>query len=273
MKNIEEKIKGNRWKVGKKFFIYAPAFKGRRRKDTGEFISKRLARIGPPYVANEHPDKREPFAWEYSVYYWWWEFLRRHEGYRDCCERGGKGRYKKLYADWGDIHAYTPETFWGWWSGKVEVDGGVVITRGEYLFSEPPARRITLADRVVAHPMTLTVNLPLEVRTPELVSFLRLFLEEHKDDVRKARRMSQALYPVAANVRNRTLWQVLKVWDIEQAYPKKTKTQYEKAGMAGIHKETRHLETMEYRRALTMAEDYIHYAVEEGTFPKRRPKT
>ena len=95
-------------------------------------------------------------AWGASI------ILKRSKLYRDCCERGGKGRYKKLYADWGDIHAYTPETFWGWWSGKVEVDG-VVITRGEHLFSEPPARRITLADRVGDHPMTLTV---IDTKTP-----------------------------------------------------------------------------------------------------------
>ena len=262
------KEQDGRIKVGKKFFIYMPALKGRRFKATGEWMSKRITGVTAPFASGQHPDKRQAFAWEYSVYFWWWEFLRRHDGYRDCCERGGKGRYKKLYADWGNIHEYTAETFWDWWSAPMNIDD-TNITRGEYLFAESDARRITIADRVFEHPQSVTVNLPLEIRTPELVKFLRQFLAENKERVRAARKISSARYPVAAKVRTATLFQVLRVWDVEQEYGHR-KTQYEKSVLAGINKETKHFETMEFRRNMKMAEDYIHFAVADGTFPKRR---
>jgi len=70
----------NRYKVGRRFFVYAPPLKG-----VG--TSKRKA-------PNE-PYKDAP-AWKCSVYYYWWEYLRRHEGYRQCCAQGGKGEYAKL---------------------------------------------------------------------------------------------------------------------------------------------------------------------------------
>ena len=124
-----------RYRVGPKFFIHAPPFKGRRSRKTGEFLSKRLARIQPPFWDAE--------PWQCSIYYFWWEFLRRHEGYRDCCERGGAGKYKNLYSDFGDVHAYDTKDFWKWWSEKIEAN----LTRGQYLFAEPAARQIRPANR------------------------------------------------------------------------------------------------------------------------------
>jgi hypothetical protein len=76
---------------------HAPPFWGRRSKETGEYLSKRLARIEPPFIGAE--------PWQHTIYYFWGEFLLRHEGYKDCCVRGGVGRYKKLYAHIGDVHA------------------------------------------------------------------------------------------------------------------------------------------------------------------------
>src|ERR1700676_4105430 len=79
----------------------------------------------------KHPLFRKPHTalgieWRKSVYYLWWEFLRRHEGYRKTCEQGGNGQYARLYADFGDIHA---SDFKGWWRTG---------DRGASLFAEPP---------------------------------------------------------------------------------------------------------------------------------------
>ncbi|MDC1435320.1 hypothetical protein N8197_00500, partial [bacterium] len=82
---------------------------------------------------------------------------------------------------------------------------------------------------------------------------------------------SSARYPVAAKVRSATLFQVLRVWDVEQEYGH-LKTQYEKSILAGINRESKHSETMEFRRNMKMAEDYIHFAVADGTFPQRRAR-
>src|SRR5579862_8349459 len=60
-----------------------------------------------------------------SLYYYWFQFLRRHEGYRKTCEAGGVGEFSGLYEDFGDVHAVT---FQKWWS---------MDERGAKLFGEP----------------------------------------------------------------------------------------------------------------------------------------
>ena len=45
--------------------------------------------------------------WDNSVYYLWWEFLRRNEDYKKTCENGGKGKCDRLYADFGNVHEGT----------------------------------------------------------------------------------------------------------------------------------------------------------------------
>lgn len=62
-----------------------------------------------------------------SPYYWWWQYLRRNKDYLSCCERGGKGKYAKLYKDFGDVR---DDDFRKWW-----MDG----QRGANLFSEQPS--------------------------------------------------------------------------------------------------------------------------------------
>src|SRR5262249_33685606 len=63
--------------------------------------------------------------WEDSIYYLWWEFLRRHEGYKKTCDNGGKGKFAKLYADFGNVHDVS---FKDWWMKE---------DRGAELFAEP----------------------------------------------------------------------------------------------------------------------------------------
>jgi hypothetical protein len=50
--------------------------------------------------------------WKCSVYYFWWEYLRRNEGYLDCCRRKGRGRLAKLYQFFGDVR---DDDFPSWW--------------------------------------------------------------------------------------------------------------------------------------------------------------
>ena len=270
-----------RFRVGPKLFIHAPPFLGRRSKETGEYLSKRLARIQPPFIGAE--------PWQHSIYYFWWEFLRRHEGYKDSCARGGAGRYQKLYAHFGDVHAYKTKDFWSWWTE--ELDNG--WKRGEFLFAEPAARRMAVQGRVLnTQPDDmLVVSIPLEVRTPQLVKNLRILLGEHKVQVAAARSKSRALYPVAASVRLSTLHQTLAVWDTWNEH-KHRKYKYEQAELAGIHvnmvvngetvdrlkrddlpygdvqKEVRRRQIMAFNRYLAAAEDYIEN-VGKGHFPLR----
>ena len=63
---------------------------------------------------------------ERSPYYWWWQYLRRNADYLACCERGGKGKFAKLYADFGDVR---DGNFHRWWTEH---------QRGATLFAEQP---------------------------------------------------------------------------------------------------------------------------------------
>jgi hypothetical protein len=264
--------------TGKKFFIHAPAVKGIRSRTTGNFVSKRLIRITRPFSGAE--------AWQHNVFYFWWEFLKRHEGYKDCCDRGGAGRYKKLYADWGNIHAY--ENFWTWWSEKINEDE----TRGEFLFAEPDARQIRISDKPHSEKSdTLLLAVPIEVRAAYLVRMFRKVLKDHKQEVSAARRISRARYQVTAKVALASLYQTLKVWDLWQEHKHSKLKKYELCVMAGVHVNTivngetvqnlkrldlpyadvertvRRRQTQAFDRYLRAADDYIENAV--VSFPKR----
>ena len=275
--------------TGKKFFIHAPAVKGIRSRTTGNFVSKRLIRINRPFHGAE--------AWQHNVFYFWWEFLKRHEGYKDCCDRGGAGRYKKLYADWGNIHAY--ENFWTWWSEKISDDD----TRGEFLFAEPDARQIRISDKPHSEKSdTLLLAVPIEVRAAYLVRMFRKVLKDHKQEVSAARRISRARYQVTAKVALASLYQTLKVWDLWQEHKHSKLKKYELCEMAGVSVNTvvnsykeddgsiskgetveelkrlglsyaniertvRRRQTQAFDRYLRAADDYIENAV--VSFPKR----
>jgi len=53
-----------------------------------------------------------------NIYELWFEFLKRHEGYRQCCAQGGSGEYAALYADFGDVHG---QMFGDWWEDHHEL--------------------------------------------------------------------------------------------------------------------------------------------------------
>ena len=213
----------------KRFFIHTPAFYGKKDAATGKFISKRLGTIQNPF----HPDETKP--WRRNIYYFWWEFLRRHEGYKSCCERGGEGRYKALYSDWGNIHAY--KDFWKWWSEEVETSE----TRGEYLFAEPYDFRQIEEVRSLNDQTSddLVVRIPLEVRTAELTRSLRRLLQQHTERSKAARKKSRARYPVQSAVPLTTLLKTLEVHDLfEQhkgAIARGKLKQYELCDMAQLH--------------------------------------
>lgn len=139
--------------------------------------------------------------------------MRRHEGYRQCCAKGGKGQYAKLYADFGDVHAH--DDFWRWWSKEGHSE----------LFCEPTARQIRVVDgnssfEPTLSDDTLTIELPLEVRTAHLLSHIRKVLKDYEAKAKAAKRISRAKYPIATKPVLTSLHQHLVVWDAQQANPK-----------------------------------------------------
>ncbi len=161
---------------------------------------------------------KNPSAWQSSVYYWWFEYLRRHSGYARTCKQGGKGKYAKLYQDFGDIHA---SDFKAWWT---ESD------RGARLFAEPEITRevrilsfeeLTITD---PDPSVAFVQMPLNLPKRYLKqAFAKLLVKHHQGrrGVRQARK-SQARYPILGQPNIPALQITLQVYDFRQANPELT---------------------------------------------------
>ena len=139
-------------------------------------------RVQPPYPgAPRH---------ECSVYFFWWAFLRCDRGYEAFCLQGGKGRgagrYRKLYEDFGDVHA---TSFARWWR-----------ERGVELFAEPPervVRRLEPHERVSSDPEIAVVAIPLSLSLRKIHNRLKHLLGRDIAWISQNQR-SRARYPVAS---------------------------------------------------------------------------
>ncbi len=167
----------------------------------------------PTFGRRSHP--KPVWAWQRSVYYWWFEYLRRHAGYARTCQQQGRGKYAKLYEDFGDVHATDFRT---WWS-----DGD----RGAWLFAEPAiTREVRLVSAeelssVELDPNVAFVQMPLNLPKRYLKqAFAKLLVKHHKGrrGVRQARN-SHARYPVVGQPNIPALRITLQVYDFRQTHP------------------------------------------------------
>lgn len=69
----------------------------------------------PEYPRRPNPPYPDAPLWKCSVYYFWWEYLRRHEGYRRKVEDPNRKRYSQVYEDFGDVFS---TDFPSWWDKK-----------------------------------------------------------------------------------------------------------------------------------------------------------
>jgi hypothetical protein len=234
---------------------------------------KRWHKSGKQRVVPPFPEA-EP--WQCSVYYYWWEYLRRHEGYRDTCSRGGEGAFAELYRDFGDVHG---TDFWTWWRTH------------NHIFAEPPVRQVRHAEPgETADERTLILSVPLDTKFALTArQFNRLVRPLLKESPR-AKTQSRERYPVATKPILPALHEHLMVWDARQA--DKNCKDWEIADRVGLR--INHVvngETIATRKSLKLpyddiervlvrrkqlavqrhlriAEQYIHY-VGRGRFPYR----
>lgn len=154
-------------------------------------------RVTPPF-ADAQP-------WQCSVYYYWWEYLRRHEGYRRTCENGGTGRFAKLYEDFGNVH---DGEFWTWWRAH------------NWIFAEPPIRQVELAGpEAVTDEKTMIIRVPLETKLSLLTGQFKRLVKPQMERATRAKWPSQAKYPVATKPVLTALHEHLLVWDAKQQHP------------------------------------------------------
>jgi len=122
-------------------------------------------------------------AWKCSVYYWWWEYLRRNVEYQIASKSTDKGRFAALFEDFGVLG----DDFKTWWS-----------ERGVHLFAEPPAEetvRVLEQGEIVPNG-TLTITFPLNLPKKHLEKrFKELLMKEHQGKRgRQMAKLSQARY-------------------------------------------------------------------------------
>lgn len=212
-----------------RFFVYAPPLLGARK-----------SRRKPPQPADPKSER-----WKWSVFYYWWEYLRRHEGYRQTCEAGGADKFAKLYADFGDVHS---GDFWSWWKAHSDLFAEPEAREAEVL--EPFAMQDQATDDFIyiriprENPLKLTLQQISRIVRPKLVKRVRKKV------------VTQARYKVATKPLLASLDMHLKVWDARRDNPDATLEQL--ADIAGVKINNNvNGETLGHRAALQLPDDDI----------------
>ena len=163
-----------------------------------------------PYKHPTFGTKNKPkakSAWEGSVYYWWWQYLRRNQDYLETCANDGRGKLEETYNEFGDVRA---DDFKAWWS-----EGG----RGVHLFAEPRAedsiRVLEPNEAALGVDEALTVSIPMNLPRKAIEQRLRQLLDVHHTGKRghQLAKKSKARFRVKGQPNVPALRQGLMVYD------------------------------------------------------------
>jgi hypothetical protein len=175
------------------------------------FLARKFAYQHPLFGRSKRDKEREMY--KYSVYYLWWEFLRRNEDYAKCCKSGGKGKLAALYTDFGDVHALE---FKEWWNEN---------SRGVRLFAEKlvdfNVRVIDSQESLHIEEFLMNVQIPLNLPKRFILKEFNKLLKKNHQGKRGIRtnRFSSALYPVTGHVDIAALQKCLLVHDLKISEP------------------------------------------------------
>lgn len=151
----------------------------------------------PPYEGAE--------GWKCSVYYFWWEYLRRHEGYRETCQQGGEGEHAELYKWFGNVH---DGDFHDWWWSHF------------HLFTfVSEAQNIALSKKFYLECDGVFLHVGYARSKSEMISsareqIMKIPPKEINDELKKNIRFKPAARPVL-----KSLHQHLLAWDAKQQHP------------------------------------------------------
>lgn len=175
------------------------------------YAALKFAYKHPTFGRSNAVKATEPF--KNSVYYLWWQFLRRSDAYKKCCASVGKGKLKNIYQDFGDVFATDFKTWW-------QQNG-----RGAFLFAEqlpPKMKLIDVMPDVSVSGQVLVVQVPLALPKRFLTAEFQKLLNAHHAG-KKGRRnneSSTARYPVTGHIDTDALQKCLRVYDMKCANPK-----------------------------------------------------
>lgn len=142
--------------------------------------------------------------------------MRRNADYIACCERGGKGKFAKLYADFGDVRN---DNFHEWWTSN---DRGVTLFAEQHLavrFGELASAEQWQASWHADD--VLVVAVPLEMSKRSIKSAFGKLLDKRHTDVKRGRpsiakmkEHSTARYALERNYTINGLQNTLAVYDL-----------------------------------------------------------
>lgn len=159
---------------------------------------------------------KKSIRWDHSIFYWWFEYLRRHEGYKKYCETR-QGPYAKLYQDFGNIH-YTDNYFMKWFCyGGCELFSERVLPAWFEETTDPvdfvngdKARHIAAQDTKYIY-----LAVPIENSRKHLLNQFDLQISKHKEPSGGGAYESNAKYPVHTfNSTPQKLRSSLMVWEL-----------------------------------------------------------
>jgi hypothetical protein len=165
----------------------------------------------PTFGTDKTPKPKS--AWECSVYYWWWEYLRRSEDYLKCCENGGKGKCSKVYKDFGDIRT---KTFKRWW---LDENRGVSLFAQESL--DDTVRILSEGEKASNPDEFLTISFPINLPKKLLEKRFKAIIDEsHKGSRgRQLAKKAKAKYLFTGQPNIEGLRTALRVYDFAKENP------------------------------------------------------
>jgi hypothetical protein len=242
-------------------------------------------RFAPPVTHLDDTSARDtqpPFdgapGYMWSVYYYWWAFLKLSTRYKECCENGGAGELSDLYTYFGDVRG---DDFMLWWTRGGHAPGSKNrIHTGRKIFShgirfpirevnDPMLEREGGADRVV---LSIPVGNDLSRLTAEFQQLMRPLVENRIREYGEQK--GEALFEVTSkNPTLRSLHKIYTAMETKQRNPDlKPYALAKELGItdkiAGDEKDVNHkiAATTELNRLLNKAEMLIRN-VEHGRFP------
>lgn len=207
---------------------------------------------------------RDAKPYQRSVYYYWWLFLREHEGYRATCDAGGTGECAALYSDFGDVRG---DDFMRWW--KRTGRELFCIPQDDPIHVHPsPQFRLDDASRVV-------VSLPVDRDVDDLLAELKQLLKPLRKQVPVRDAGRRARYEVATKPVLSSLHQHWEVYNLRKQHP--VLPLHEIGDMAGVlvdekdGADAKQVKAITVSRYLKQARCLIEH-VGKGLFPITRPE-
>jgi hypothetical protein len=147
-----------------------------------------------------------------SVYFWWWEYLRRSSAYKKALEEGAKTeRMARLIADFGDVYG---SDFRNWWRNE---------QRGARLFSTLDQKQVAIREvRTDEQGVNyLEITVPLNLPRRHIEKKLKSFLDTHHKGKRGRQnaRVQVANYSVSRPPNVTALETALSVYDVRKQHP------------------------------------------------------